>query len=242
MGSFFGNIGSAIKKGVVDTGHFIGKAQSNPIVKGLEAAGLAATGVGIPASAAILAGAGAAGGALRPGGGLKGALTQGAQGALTGAAAGAVGDVVGQGGIGLGGLKSGAGKLGSLALSKLKGGTSAQPEYDSNGEPITSDPNYDAGGGFSLGNFLKGNAGNLITGGLGAASAINSSQLQGKANDFANKAVDTSQQSFDARAPLRVAGIAGMLKPVPSTDVSGLSKRAGQGNPFARSIPLSSVG
>ena len=84
---WFKNVGRAISKGVKDVGHTVGKVADNKYVKGAVAAGLAATGVGAPASAAIMAGMGAAGGAMKPGGGLRSA----ARGAGTGAPPAAAG-------------------------------------------------------------------------------------------------------------------------------------------------------
>lgn len=84
--SWLTNAVKAVGKGVKDTGHFVGKVASNPITQGITAAALAATGVGAPASAAILAGMKGGGNLLKPGGNLKGAAT----GALQGGALGAV--------------------------------------------------------------------------------------------------------------------------------------------------------
>lgn len=67
---------------------------------------------------------------------------------------------------------------------------------------------------------------------------INAAQLQGKSSDFANKAYDTVQQSYGERAPLRAAGIEGMLRPVPSSDVQQIGLGARATNPFATKGPL----
>ncbi len=108
--SWLSNIGKAVGKGVKDTGHAIGDAANNKWVKGGTAALLAATGVGAPAAAAILASEGLAGGALHRGGGLKDAAVGGATGALAGGGAALAGKglsmIPGIGGI--------AGKVGGL--------------------------------------------------------------------------------------------------------------------------------
>lgn len=80
-----------LKSSIKGTGHTVGKIASSKITKGILATGLAATGVGAGASAAIMATTGAAGGALKKGGGLRQAARGAAVGAATGAAAGVAG-------------------------------------------------------------------------------------------------------------------------------------------------------
>ncbi|MFL5912760.1 MAG: hypothetical protein ACJ768_19615 [Gaiellaceae bacterium] len=106
--SIFGKIGSGIKHAAQGVGHAVGKVASNPWVQGLTAAGLAATGVGAPAAAAIMAGVKGGGALLKPGGnigqGLKGAAT----GAVMGAGAAKAGQLL-RGGGSLGGILGKAG-------------------------------------------------------------------------------------------------------------------------------------
>lgn len=83
-----------LKSSIKGTGHFVGKVASSKITKGILAAGLAATGVGVGASAAIMGTMGVTGGALRKGGGLKKAVRGGIVGAGTGAVAGGVGKLL----------------------------------------------------------------------------------------------------------------------------------------------------
>lgn len=83
-----------LKSSIKGTGHTVGKVASSKITKGVLAAGLAATGVGAVASGAIMATTGAAGGALKKGGGLKQAVRGAATGAATGVAAGVAGKVL----------------------------------------------------------------------------------------------------------------------------------------------------
>lgn len=73
----------------------------------------------------------------------------------------------------------------------------------------------------------------LVNTGLGAAEALNAANLQKQSTQYAKNAMDTANQSYDTRAPLRLAGVQGMLNPQPSTNVSGLSQIAAAGNPFA---------
>lgn len=222
--SVFGNIGKAIKKGVTDTGHFIGKVADNPVTKGVTAAALAATGVGAPAAAAIMAGEGLAGGALRKGGNLGtavkggatgalegfgasklGGLARGAMGALGGNAAGAGGDVVpGQAGSSL------LGKLGGLAKgagSSLLGGLEHQFQ--------NADGSIDWG---KLGKL-----------GLAGASLYGQHEATNKANDYFNQQqgmrndmMKQAQSDYASRQPLRDASFAklgGLISAPRSGDV-----------------------
>lgn len=85
-----------------------------------------------------------------------------------------------------------------------------------------------AGGGFDLGS--------LLDAGLGTAGLVNAAQLAGKSDKFANTAYGDVRSSYDARAPLRSAGISGMLNPgagVP-LKLAGVQANTGVGNPFSR--------
>jgi hypothetical protein len=106
----FDSIGHALSS----VGHTVGAVASNPWAKAALAAGLAATGVGAPAAAAIMAGSGAMGGALHEGGGLHDALTGGASGAVEGGLAGAM-PTFGEGG----GIMSKLGGLGGQVKDAL---------------------------------------------------------------------------------------------------------------------------
>ena len=101
-----GNIGRAVKKAGGDIGrqavrsaHDTGAILDNKYTKMALAAGLAATGVGAPLAAGIMATSGALGGGLKKGGGLKSSLKGGAIGAATGAGASLAGGAV-RGGLG----------------------------------------------------------------------------------------------------------------------------------------------
>ncbi|HKW09273.1 MAG TPA: hypothetical protein VJO33_02775, partial [Gemmatimonadaceae bacterium] len=104
--SWLSNIGHAVKKGVTDVGHFVGNVATNPWVDAGLAGVLALTGVGIPASAAIMGGTKGLGELIKPGGNLGNAASGGLKGAALGAGASA-----------LGGALSGGGNI----LSKLPG-------------------------------------------------------------------------------------------------------------------------
>jgi hypothetical protein len=73
----------------------------------------------------------------------------------------------------------------------------------------------------------------------GGANAIKLAQgisttMQGqKANDAVDRAVALDTRRWGEGAPLRKAGMEGLLNPVSSVDTSALQRLAGQGNPFA---------
>lgn len=77
---------------------------------------------------------------------------------------------------------------------------------------------------------------------LGAANAAN---LQAQAQQYAQDAVNTETGQYATQAPLRAAGMAGLLNP--STPAPGLpaiqalNTAAAKGNPFATAVPLPST-
>ena len=93
LGSIFGNIVNAVKKGVTDVGHTVGSVVTSKIGQGLIGGALALTGVGLPAAAAIMAGSKGIGTLIKPGGNLKGAATGAAQGAVEGVVAAEAGSL-----------------------------------------------------------------------------------------------------------------------------------------------------
>ncbi len=124
------------------------------------------------------------------------------------------------GALGLGGLAAGAGTggLGGLVDAAKK-----------------------VGGGLGLGSL---GGGNLVDMGLGGAAALQAAKLQGQSNDYAHNALDTANQSYNARAPLRLAGVEGMLHPEAgnATKLAGVRANTGVGNPFAKKpLPLTGV-
>jgi hypothetical protein len=103
--NLFKNIGNAVKKAAkdttkavtkaaVDTGHAAGAVATNKFVQAGLGVALAATGVGLPAAAAIGAGVKGGGNLLKKGGNLKSAVTGAGQGAALGAGAAIVGSGV----------------------------------------------------------------------------------------------------------------------------------------------------
>ncbi len=113
-----------------------------------------------------------------------------------------------------------------------------------------------------IGSFLSQHKGDI----LAAASVYESAQRQGKADKYGQMAIDSATKAYDAKAPLRDAGIAGMLDPSKGApDLSALKLEAGQtgqqraplpmaggsnlsniqtvagsgsGNPFAKALPM----
>jgi hypothetical protein len=148
--------------------------------------------------------------------------------------------------------------LGGVALSGLGGAAvpGAGGMIEQNG--ITGVPAAGAigggstGGGISLGSILGGLPGaigkiggfigdhpGLVDTGLGGLAALNAANLSKQSTQYAKNAMDTSNQSYDSRAPLRLAGIQAMLHPQPT---SGPIQQV-SGNPFSpKPLPLSQVG
>lgn len=59
----------------------------------------------------------------------------------------------------------------------------------------------------AVGNFLKGHGSDVLK----AAQGVNAAYLGNKATGMANNALGSVTSSYDQRAPLRVAGVQGML-------------------------------
>lgn len=81
----------------------------------------------------------------------------------------------------------------------------------------------------AAGNFLGGNGG---LNALGLAQGANAAMLGQKASNFADMAAKNVDENFQSRAPLRVAGMEGMLRPQ-IADTSALRRISARGNPFA---------
>lgn len=88
------NVVRAEVKAVKDVGHAAGKAVTSTAGKAIIAGGLALTGVGLPAAAAIGAGTQGVGTLIKPHGNVRKAAKAGATGAAGGVAAGLVGKVL----------------------------------------------------------------------------------------------------------------------------------------------------
>lgn len=86
--------------------------------------------------------------------------------------------------------------------------------------------------------FMQEHGGQALDLGLGTAGMINSANLAAKSSDYANKSYGYAEDSYKTREPLRLAGVEGMLRPVPSSDVSNLGAGSRAANPFARQGPI----
>lgn len=197
------------------------------------AALLGATGIGGAFAPALL---GAAQGGLdRPGEGGIGFDVGGAlKGGLSGAAAGSVGKFAG----GILNPAPAASLGGSMASAATPGAVAAEGAGALAPAPASSFLSR-VGGAVSNGfDWLKGDGGlNALKLGQGIATT-----LQGKkANDQVDRAVALDTKRWGQGAPLRTAGMEGLLNPVPAVDTSGLQALAGQGNPFAAPVPARRV-
>lgn len=182
--------GSDIKHQAVRSGHDVGGALDSKWTKLGLAAALAATGVGAPAAAAIMAAEGAAGGALKNGGGLHDAAVGGVKGAAAGYTAGTVGE-------GLTALKSGAGVGNALKTGMGFGGGG---EMGLEGGNIAGE---NVGRFRKVGGFLKDNARTITDfGRLGEGVYDRYQQNQDRKR---------ADEEYAANKPLRDAGMAGLL-------------------------------
>ncbi len=84
-------VASPVQKAAAAVGHTAGNIVTSKVGQAVLGTALAATGVGIPAAAAIMGGTKAVGNLIKPGGNLKHAATGALQGAATGVVAGAAG-------------------------------------------------------------------------------------------------------------------------------------------------------
>lgn len=227
-----GNLKGAVNdihSGTIDAAHGTGEVASNPYVQGTAAAILGATGVGAPLAAAILAGGSALGNATKEHGTLGSALKGAATGAITGYGGAQLGAGLGSA-LSSGGASGLAKAGGEIALKKAISGGGA----DLGGAGGTTPATQSSGGGFDLGSLISGLGGASGIGNtaLGGAQLLNAANLQKQSTGYATGALDTANKSYDERAPLRTAGVAGLLNPGAGVDLSGLKKIAGR-NSFA---------
>lgn len=125
---------------------------------------------------------------------------------------------------GVGAITSGIGKINDIA-DKVGGSALGDAARALNG-----------GKALTLGN-LAGEAKSAVTGNgglnaLGIAQGVSSILDQKKAGDYANKAVNTAQSAYDAKAPLRAQSLEQLLHPQ-APDLSNLQGIAGQLAPSA---------
>lgn len=128
-------------------------------------------------------------------------------------------------------LGAGSALAGIPGLSGLEGAIAKIP----GGSEILAAVKSGAAHAGDLLGFLKDHSGDL----LAAVNVYEAAQRQGKADKYANLAFDTANNAYNAKAPLRMAGIEGMLHPQ-TPDISGLRSlaTARSGNPFARGLPM----
>lgn len=117
----------------------------------------------------------------------------------------------------------------------------------------------DSGGGIDLGSigggildFVKNHGGDILSAigdfakqhGTDALAAYNvylAAQRQAQADKYSQGALEGTQDRFNAKAPLRALGIAGLSNPGANTpDLSNIRQMstAGSGNPFAKALPV----
>jgi hypothetical protein len=153
----------------------------------------------------------------KPGGGMSALVHD----PLEQAAAGVLGGVAG----------TAATRAATSALPRLAGSAPTNPAGTT---PIGPAPKGGLPGILSgVGDFLTGNGG--LNAGLTGIAALRGSQ----STDYARGALQTAQDAYNAKAPLREEGIAGMLNPGANTpDLSGLAAIRSAGNPFDRVGPV----
>lgn len=107
-----------------------------------------------------------------------------------------------------------AGKLGSLGSAAA--GAIAKGAGAASGGPAGAGGS--GGGGFDW----KGLLGTLGKYGLPAIGALDASKTAGQADKYRQQAIDLANTNWAAGAPLRTAGTAGLLKPLPAIDVNAI--------------------
>lgn len=94
-----------------------------------------------------------------------------------------------------------------------------------------------AAGGSALASFLSQHGTQVLE----AVQIADAAYRQTQANTYSNDALKAGQASYDSKAGLRTAGVAGMLNPGANTpnlsNIKALST-TGSGNPFANALPM----
>lgn len=207
--SWFSNAAKAVGKAVKDAGHFTGKVLSNPIV---DAGLMFIPGVG-PVAAGLAAGAGRL---IAPGGNIGNALKTGlttgvGSGLVHGAGSELLGKIPGVGGL-------------------LGGGSGAVPEAASAAGGGASNGLLSGGVGGLIkkaGSYALEHPGNILT----AAQGVNSALDAASARALEKKAMGYATDDYASRAPLRAAGVAGLI--APPVDVTQSRAYQSPGNPYA---------
>lgn len=219
VGKIGQNVKNAVTKGATDVGHAVGSVASNPLAQGGLAAFLAATGVGAPAAAAIMAGMKGGGALLAPGGNIGDGIGGAVKGAALGAGAAKAGDLVRGALSGGGGL---SGVLGS-AKSALTGGLKATGGF-AGGAGAGSDVS-----GMSSILKLLGLAGTGIAG----VQGYNDAKRAGAAQDAALGANTAIAQQLQAHGSDLLAGAA----PIRKAAEAGMSARLAAGPAAPTPLP-----
>lgn len=252
-------------------GAIIGSALDSPVGKIIEDVAAAAldfvtAGAATPFTTAGLAALQGGGKALQPGENFGSIAKEGASGAASGIAAGGLAGLAGSAGLpGFGALSAApdAATMTPGALSTIANAGSSPAAVNSalglpnigavtaggaintakqvagavgaNGLPSAGPVSGSSGG---IGDLLN-SLGTTIPAVLQGANATN---LQNKSNQYADDAINTQKGLWDSQAPLRAAGISGMLNPsTPAPglpNIAALNTAAAKGNPFATPVPL----
>jgi hypothetical protein len=218
--SWFSSAVKGVGKVVKNVGHAAGKVLSNPLVD----AGLAfIPGVG-PVAAGLAAGAGRL---IAPGGNIGNALVTGGTTGLTSGLVKGAGSSVLSKIPGVGGFFSGGGAGATDALA----GNVAPSAASAVGLPTAAGGGglLDKVGGLvkSAGQYALKNPGTVLTAAQGVNAALDAAQSR----SLENKAMGYATDDYSARAPLRSAGIAGLL--APPVNLSGNRAYSSAGNPYA---------
>ncbi len=127
---------------------------------------------------------------------------------------------------------SGAGRAVSDAIGSIPGAASVGAMLNGRGGSAGGSggaPQSVGGMLGAAGDFLTGNGG---LNALGLAQGANAAMLGQKAGNFADMAAKNVDENWQSRAPLRVAGMEGMLRPQ-IADTSALRRISARSNPFA---------
>ena len=236
-----------LESSVKGTAHTVGDVLSNPVTQAIAGGLLTATGVGAPLGAAILAGSGALGGALKPGGNLGSALGGAATGALAGGAGALAGKALSGGLSGVPGVQGIENFFGDAngALTKIPGVQGIE-NLLTGGNPSGTGTSSGGLGGLvqSLSRIFGGGSGGP-GGGSGMDKALLLASIAQQADqrqrqqDLQNKGLSYATDAYNAMAPIRSQGMSYLT----NNNIPDLSSIFGDpANPFARKVPTPTIG
>lgn len=184
-------------------------------------------------------------------------------GGIIGSAAGPVGGIIGSlvtGHSPIEDAEKGAALAGPLALATHDSPTPGAPGGDTpttdpaTGQPGPAGATPSTGGDMGVTDYIKKYGGDVIgaltqfakdhgTTALEAWNIYNAAQRGAKSDQYAQDAIKGAQSAYDAKAPLRMQGIAGLQTPF-TPDLSAINKLSttGSGNPFAGALPMAPQG